>query len=360
MGKRRDPIAVVEACYDLGGSEEAWLQGLAEAAFPLVRPVGIIGYHVTLDERGPRIHSPVQVGASEDAFTKMRTMAALLERHRAGTAGLLDRVQARLYARVVTNGMLEPADVLLVSEAERLGPRWMYTLGASGVQEVFHLRSNNIDGLGATVLAAGLPDERKFSASERVMFQMISAHIKAGFRLRRRLTKSAPGVELPEHGAVLDASFRVLDAEGDAKDASAREALACMAREIDRARTQAGGRDEAALAVWQGLVDGRWSLVEHFDADGKRFMLAHRNPEGVRDPRGLSSMERRVAALAARGYSNKLIGYHLGIPEGTASSHLARAMLKLKFESRVELVRTLGSRHSMPAPTEFVDEQEDD
>ena len=104
----------------------------------------------------------------------------------------------------------------------------------------------------------------------------------------------------------------------------------------------AWGRDEKALEVWQGLVDGRWSLVEHFDSDGKRFILAHKNPEGVLDPRGLTSMEARVSALAARGYGNKLIAYHLGMTEGTASSHLARAMAKLRIASRVEFVRMFG------------------
>lgn len=116
-----------------------------------------------------------------------------------------------------------------------------------------------------------------------------------------------------------------------------------MARAIDKARSKKTGRDESALEVWQGLVSGRWSLIEQFDQDGKRFVLAHRNPESVTDPRGLTSMEARVAGLAVRGYSNKLIAYHLGVSEGTVSSHLARAMVKLKVENRSQLLRTLGA-----------------
>ena len=74
-------------------------------------------------------------------------------------------------------------------------------------------------------------------------------------------------------------------------------------------------------------------------------MLAHRNPENVRDPRGLTTMESRVVGLAVRGYADKLIAYHLGISEGTASSHLSSAMHKLGLSSRVELVRVLGRRY---------------
>lgn len=122
-----------------------------------------------------------------------------------------------------------------------------------------------------------------------------------------------------------------------------------------RAAERDPGRPELpheALAVWQGLVRGRWSLVEQFDADGRRFLIAHENPEDVRDPRGLSEKEVRVVGLAVRGYSDKLIGYHLGVPEGTVSSHLTHALRKLGIPSRVALVRRLGARHRRRSPRE--------
>ncbi len=102
---------------------------------------------------------------------------------------------------------------------------------------------------------------------------------------------------------------------------------------------------EEALEVWQGLIDGRWSLVDTIDTDGRHLLLAHRNPEDIRDPRGLSRMESRVVGLAVHGHSNKHIGHHLGIAEGTVSSHLARALGKLQIASRIELVRRFGTRY---------------
>jgi DNA-binding CsgD family transcriptional regulator len=52
-----------------------------------------------------------------------------------------------------------------------------------------------------------------------------------------------------------------------------------------------------------------------------------------------------VVGLAVRGYADKLIAYHLGLAEGTASSHLGSALRKLGISSRVELVRQLGTRY---------------
>ncbi len=217
----------------------------------------------------------------------------------------------------------------------------MYTLGAP-VDDVFVLMSHHIDDNGATAIFAGLKGKRTYRPAERQMFQMLSAHIKAGLRLRRRLQERT-GVDAPEDGAVLDASGRLVHADGEARDGI--EELTENARRIDEARTTKSGRQEEALSVWQGLVQGRWSLVEQWDTDGKRFMLAHKNPEDVRDPRGLTPMETRVIGLAVRGYSDKLIAYHLGVAEGTTSSHLAGALRKLGISNRVELVRRLGTRY---------------
>ena len=52
----------------------------------------------------------------------------------------------------------------------------------------------------------------------------------------------------------------------------------------------------------------------------------------------LSKRERQVAAFAARGHSNKLIAYDLGIAEGTVAAHLASVMRKLGLSTRAALV----------------------
>jgi DNA-binding CsgD family transcriptional regulator len=338
-----DPIAFVEACYDLRATNEAWLRAIANVARPLLRVDEVLAYHIDPVEGGFRFDTPVSTASPSEALARVQDMARLLQRKRTGRLSPLERLRAHAYENVVRRGLAEPADHMLLSEIRTYGPRWMYTLGVPRVRELIHLINHHIDGNGVTMLIGPRLKSEVLRPSERSCLQMLSAHLKAGFRLRRRLAECGTPADAPPDGAVLDASSRVVHAEGEARSAEARESLAARAREIDRARTHAGGRNDDALAVWQGLVDGRWSLVERFDADGRRHLLAHRNPEDVADPRGLSDLEARVIGLVARGYSDKLVAYHLGISEGAVAARLARALRKLGFARRVDLVRTLGA-----------------
>ncbi len=344
MPGRRDLIAVVESCYDLGADEAEWLQQIADNFQGVLRPeYGVLAYHIDVSGRAFRVREAAQSARTPfDMVGRIQSIGAILDRKHEGNAGLIDRIKAGMFERIGRGFIAEPADRLLHSEHRRLGPDWVYTLGTP-IEDTFALINHHVDNNGVTGIFGGLETKRTFRPSERAMYQMLSAHIKAGLRLRRRLQERTGAVDAPEDGAVLDASGRIVHADGEARDGT--EELTEYARRIDHARSAKSGRQEDALSVWQGLVQGRWSLVEKWDTDGKRFMLAHKNPEDVRDPRGLTPMETRVVGLAVRGYADKLIAYHLGLAEGTASSHLGSALRKLGISSRIELVRQLGTRY---------------
>jgi DNA-binding CsgD family transcriptional regulator len=53
----------------------------------------------------------------------------------------------------------------------------------------------------------------------------------------------------------------------------------------------------------------------------------------------LTSRERDILASVAEGHSNKSIAERLGISVRTVEAHRARLMLKLRFQSIVDLVR---------------------
>ncbi|MCB9736866.1 MAG: response regulator transcription factor [Deltaproteobacteria bacterium] len=110
---------------------------------------------------------------------------------------------------------------------------------------------------------------------------------------------------------------------------------------MDRGRTAAGRAEgEVALAAWRGLVDGTWSMVDRFDRDGRRYLIAKRNPPAEVSAALVSKLtlrEKQVAVLAATGASNKLIGYELGLTASTVATHLQRAARKLGVKSRVAL-----------------------
>jgi DNA-binding NarL/FixJ family response regulator len=102
-------------------------------------------------------------------------------------------------------------------------------------------------------------------------------------------------------------------------------------RAIERARGPLRRRDpREAIELWRGLVAGLWSLVDHFDSDGRRYLVAHRNDPRTPDPRGLTERERQIVAYADLGQSNKHIAYQLGLSPSTVAVHLARAREKLR------------------------------
>jgi DNA-binding CsgD family transcriptional regulator len=69
--------------------------------------------------------------------------------------------------------------------------------------------------------------------------------------------------------------------------------------------------------------------VEHFERDGKRYYLAHRNNPELAPDRALTAQEKQVLAYAELGHSNKLIGYSLGLATSTVSTLLTSARRKL-------------------------------
>ena len=161
-------------------------------------------------------------------------------------------------------------------------------------------------------------------------WRRLAAHISAGNRLRALIEYSVQGQtsSQPPAEAVLTPSGNVEHAEGPAEARSARQALRDALVRIQAARSE---RDDAwrAVALWRGLVAGRWSLVEHFERDGRRYYLAHKNDPELTLDRALTLREKQVLAYAELGYSNKLIAYHLGLSSSTVATLLAKARKKV-------------------------------
>ena len=82
------------------------------------------------------------------------------------------------------------------------------------------------------------------------------------------------------------------------------------------------------------VVRGRWSLLDWFDTDGRRFVIAKRNAPNIGDPRGLTEREAQVVTYAALGESGKIIGYRFGLSTSSVSSSLMAAMHKLGVSSQ--------------------------
>jgi DNA-binding CsgD family transcriptional regulator len=175
-----------------------------------------------------------------------------------------------------------------------------------------------------------------------ILWSRIAAHIAAGFRLRRAGARSAVAE------AVLSPSGRIDHAEVAAQGASLRAALTDGAKRMGQARGALRRRNPSeAVETWRALVAGRWSLVDHFDHDGRRFLLARRNePTPAATLTGLTVRQRDVLAHAAMGHSNKLIGYELGLTPSAVAMILARLARTLGLRTRVQLIAVYQGAHS--------------
>lgn len=187
------------------------------------------------------------------------------------------------------------------------------------------------DPAGHGVCASiGLPERRGLSERQLRLLDRVAVHLSAGRRLREKKQSRL----LDDAEAILSSNGKVLHALKAAKNK--RESLhAARARRDEASKLKHD--PEKALEIWKGLVGGRWSLVDHFDTDGKRLLLAVKNAPQI-DPRAdLSPRERRVCALVAMGHRDKEIAYSLGLSLGSVTAALHRARMKLKVSSRTEL-----------------------
>jgi DNA-binding CsgD family transcriptional regulator len=199
------------------------------------------------------------------------------------------------------------------------------------VSELLSVSAIDPSGRGMT-FGVGLRGDLRPSPELRTTLSQIGAHVAAGTRLRRRLRGEPP----TEHAEA------ILRPDGELEharqvDRGASELLAEAVRSVEWARQR--GRDpREALDLWQALVAGRWSLVDHFEGGGRRYYVAVPNAPTTARSKALTPREAEVVAYIASGTGTKSTAYALGIDPKTVSTHLRSALTKLGLHSRAELI----------------------
>ena len=337
-------IDLIEAAYDLEKTDSEWLPNLVEVGRPVFdHGLGVFGFEFL---------RPIGAGGGDSTVRgmEMRSMPADFEEKFAAARKVLSPEFVR---SVTPPGYAGTWSEIAASHPDEFG-RLVNALGFSDFLGILAVDPN---GIGVDI-SAPLPDTLRLTPKARERWQMVGAHIAAGYRLRRALAQAvAEPVQDPTHlphdaEAIFDANgFGVVEAAGRARMPSAADVLRRAARRVDRLRGRLRQDDPArALAAWHALVSGRWSVVDWFDTDRRRFVLAIPNPPKVGDPRGLNEQECQVVAYAVLGESNKLIAYRLGLSQGRVSGMLRSAIQKLGLKSRAQLVQKLGP---LGSPTEL-------
>lgn len=323
-------MSVIEASYRLDLPEERWLLGVAESVCPLLDcGLGLVAWFYEAPEPG-RCNTHGFLGLGPDRVWYD-------ERRRSPTRGAAEPVSHR--------SALPMAFVSQVFASAQ----WR-DLSAERTRGVLHVNGREVRVLNAAdptgfgcMLGAANPEGARRRPGAEAVWGRLAAHIAAGLRIRRRL---GDGTQSSTAEAVIDPAGRIAHAVGAAKTPAGLLSLRRAALAADRARgSLRRSNPERAIAIWQGLVDGRWTLVDQFERDGRRYLVAHRNDPSVSNPRALTLRERQVLAYALLGHSTKLIAYELGLSLGATSAYLAGAMRKLGVRSRMQLA-TLGAKLS--------------
>lgn len=97
--------------------------------------------------------------------------------------------------------------------------------------------------------------------------------------------------------------------------------------------------DERPGDHWQAFLSGRWQLIDHFDSEGRRYVIARRAPKGDL----LSRDEQLLLRRRAHGEALKVLAFDLGTSVSAVSRRLARAMRKLGVRSHAELPRLFAA-----------------
>lgn len=324
-------IDFAEAAYDLRLERHAWLPKLIEAGAPaLDHGLGVLALTCARppDRATLRIDGLHAIGAPSD----------LPER--------LLRVQQETPPSLLWL-LSRPTMPKTLSEAAEDDLEGFQTVMRHFDFAKDGLGMSSFDPSGSGVyLIAPLPKVTTLTEKSRERWQMLASHFGAAHRLRRALQDVGPefATDLP-HGAevVIDpTTVRVTDAQGQAKSADALDALRTAVVQVDRARGRLRKSDPGqALALWKALVRGRWSTVDWFDSDGRRYVLGLPNAPDVSDPRGLTERETQVVTMVLFGQTNKLIAYNLGLSTGRISTLLRSAMRKVGVQTRGQLIARL-------------------
>ncbi len=315
-------LDVVEAGYVIGRSDQDWMRGIIERIHPVLdEGLGVqVGTYLT--DRALQIRSIVQLGERTAHADSLITKLLVCTDHRAA---------ADLYRAKPVCTMSQCGVHALAGD-----PLWQQLVAETGVHDVLKVAIRDPSGRGLSI-AANLGRARVVSRAEGDRLTRVGAHLGAAFRAR------STDVHAPVDDAVLRPDGRVEHAEREATHETARVALRDAARAIDHARGRRRADDpDGALETWPALVDGRWTLLERSESDGRRFFVARRNEPRAPARADLTPTEAVCAGYAAMGHGQKLIAYELGVSERTVAMYVRRAMRKLALRSRAELTSAIS------------------
>jgi DNA-binding NarL/FixJ family response regulator len=253
-------------------------------------------------------------------------------------------------------GRLDEADAMADVAAGREPPEgWIHTVSFRQARGALRVAQHRPDEALADLLAAGdgwqalgvtnpaLASWRTAAvAAYRVLGQPDEAAALAGEQLALARKAGRPltlGIALRVHGDLAE-SIGVLES------GPARYELALALADHGASLRRSGQRTQAREPLLRALDLAERTGAAGLAAEVKRELLAagaRPRRAALTGPDALTAGERRVAALAADGASNRQIAEHLFVTQATVETHLRHAFRKLNITSRADLPGSLDT-----------------
>jgi hypothetical protein len=281
-----DPIHLVETVYELASDEGDWLARMAEAFVGLFpHDQGILAFSYDASCTGRVAIRATRTYNIDARFFAARSQVALKDSEQPFfvpilRTGFVDTLRHSPDALRRTG--------LSVERVREYELRLDGVLREWNLADQFWINAQDPTYFGCLFIVPSAV-RRRWQPLEAARWRRIAAHVSSAFRIRRQLSSVAGALaDASNPEAIFRPDGRLEHAEEAAQADPCRAALRRAVLALDRARGPLRRRDpERAMALWQAMVAGRWSLLDHFDSDGRRFVVAHRNDAGVPDMRGL-------------------------------------------------------------------------
>lgn len=200
--------------------------------------------------------------------------------------------------------------------------------GASAVSVAKHTGVGEVQGFfggtregGIIGVMALLDSPLAMSQRERAYWQPVAAHLVSAWRLRQRFDTGATTQALTD---------AILLPDGKCLSSSRLHGPVCdRLREAVQKRESERDSAMSSQAMWSDLVDGRWTLVDHFEASGRRVVLALRNAASGQSLSRLTARESSALNDARLGKSNKEIALTMNLSQSSVTRLLESAARKL-------------------------------
>src|SRR5689334_2298668 len=252
-------------------------------------------------------------------------------------------------------GRLDEADAIAGLAAGREPPEgWIHTVSFRQARGALRVAQHRPDEALADLHAAGKgwqdlgvtnPAIASWRTAAVAAYRALGRHDQAAALAAEQLALARKAAHSMTLGIALRAHGDLAEAIGVLEATPARYELALALADHGASLRRSGQRTQAREPLLRALDLAERTGAAGLAAEVKRELLAagaRPRRAALTGPDALTAGERRVAALAAGGASNRQIAEHLFVTQATVETHLPHAFRKLNIASRAELPATLN------------------